>query len=209
MNEEFRERMYDLLILYAKPYSSQEPVINIDEKSKQLIADTRSPILGKSKKQDYEYERKGTRNIFLAVEPKKGSRYTKATKHRKRKDFAFFMKDIVMRKYKKATKIHIVLDNLNTHFPKSFFKTFPKEEAERILSKIQFHYTPKHASWLNMAEIEIGIMDRQCLNRRIPSEKDLKASLSLWQKARNQKKSKILWNFTKQDADAKLSKHYI
>ena len=114
-----------------------------------------------------------------------------------------------MRKYKNAREIHLVADNLNTHFESSFYKTFSQQEAEEILSKIKFHYTPKHASWLNMAEIEIGIMDRQCLDRRIPTAKILTSEINAWQKKRNKHKSIIQWKFSRQDADDKLSKHYI
>jgi len=209
IDKEYRHRMYDLLELYARAYDSSEPVINVDEKSKQLIANTRKMIRGNTRKQDYEYERRGTRNIFLAVEPKGGKRYAKVTKHRKKKDFAFFIKDLVMRKYKKARKVHIVLDNLNTHFKKSFYETFEEQEAEEILSRIEFHYTPKHASWLNMAEIEIGIMDQQCLNQRMPTAEIMKSEIKAWQKHRNKNKKKIIWKFSKQDADKKLGKHYV
>lgn len=209
INEEYRDRMYHLLELYAKLYNSNEPVICMDEKSKQLLKETRPIIKGKIEKIDYEYKRNSTRNIFLAVEPKAGKRFVKATKHRKRPDFANFIKHLVDHIYYKAKIIHIVLDNLNTHFEKSFYQTFRKEEADRILLRIKFHYTPKHASWLNMAEIEIGIMDKQCLNRRIPDEKTLKEELESWQTKRNQDRRKIEWKFTKQDADQKLQKHYV
>ncbi len=209
LNEEYRERMYNLLELYAKPYDKLEPVICVDEKSKQLLAETRESIRGKIKKTDYEYKRNGTRNIFVAVEPRGGKRKIKVTKHRKKQDYAYFVKDLVMRKYKNAKKIHLVADNLNTHFAKSFYDTFSEKEAAEILSRIEFHYTPKHASWLNMAEIEIGIMDRQCLARRIPTAKKLTSEINAWQKKRNKSKAIIRWKFTKQDADNKLSKHYI
>ncbi|MDP2676657.1 MAG: IS630 family transposase [bacterium] len=208
---EYRERMYALLALYALPYNPLEPVICMDEKSKQLLENTRIPIPPKSggaKKEDYEYRRKGTSNIFLAVEPKAGQRYLKVTRHRKRSDFAKFIKEL-SEKYSDAHKIHIALDNLNTHFEKSFYETFSKMEAGNILKRIEFHYTPKHASWLNMAEIEIGILDHQCLDRRLPNEKKLRKEIKCWQAKRNRQKKKINWTFTKQDADKKLSKHYI
>jgi hypothetical protein len=209
ITEEYRERMYDLLELYAKPYNPLEPVVNIDEKSKQLISDTRPCLRGKIRKTDYEYIRKGTRNIFVAVEPKAGKRIVQVTKTRKKADFANFIRILVDEVYPEAVVIHFVLDNLNTHFAKSFYATFDKEEAERILSRIQFHYTPKHASWLNMAEIEIGIMDKQCLNGRIGTEEKMIAELQAWENKRNQEKKMIEWKFTKQDADSKLSKYYI
>lgn len=204
VTQEFVSRMEEVLDLYEKPYDILEPMICVDEKSKQLIKDTRisKPAkIGKTKKVDYEYERNGTKNIFMAVEPKAGMRKTKVTQCRKRSDFAKFIKELIsLKRYRDAKKIHIVLDNLNTHFEKSFYKTFSKMEAERILDRIKFHYTPKHASWLNMAEIEIGIMDRQCIGKRIACEKSLVKNISVWQKIRNRQKTKINWKFTKQDA---------
>lgn len=186
---EFVGRMEDVLDLYKKDYDVKEPVICMDEESKQLIADTREnkPVRkGNPKKIDYEYKRNGTQNIFMAVEPKPGFRKTKITGHRKCPDFANFIKEIInLNRYRNTKKIHIVLDNLNTHFEKSFYKTFPKMETEKILNRIKFHHTPKHASWLNMAEIEIGIMDRQCTKGRIPSGKSLTKNISIWQKNRN------------------------
>ena len=209
INAEYRERMYDLIDLYHRPYNPKEPVVCMDEKSKQLLSNSRTSLKGNIRKIDYEYVRHGTRNIFLAVEPKAGKRNVEVTKTRKKIDFAIYIKSLVDTDYANADVIHIVLDNLNTHFPKSFHETFEKEEAERLLSKVKFHYTPKHASWLNMAEIEIGIMDKQCLKKRIPSEKLLKSELLAWKNERNHKNSKIVWSFSKQDADHKLSRHYI
>lgn len=208
IDAEYRKRMYNLIDLYHRPYNPKEPVICTDEKSKQLLAHSRPSIRGKIRKIDYEYVRHGTRNIFLAVEPKAGKRYVEVTKTRKKGDFARYIKSQIDKDYAQADRIHVVLDNLNTHFAKSFYETFDIEEADRILSKIKFHYTPKHASWLNMAEIEIGIMDKQCLNRRISSEKLLKSELLAWQSQRNSQKTKIVWKFSKQDADEKLSRHY-
>ena len=208
INAEYRERMYDLIDLYHRPYNPKEPVVCMDEKSKQLLSNSRTSLKGNIRKIDYEYVRHGTRNIFLAVEPKAGKRNVEVTKTRKKIDFAIYIKSLVDTDYANADVIHIVLDNLNTHFPKSFHETFEKEEAERLLSKVKFHYTPKHASWLNMAEIEIGIMDKQCLKKRIPSEKLLKSELLAWENERNYKNSKIVWSFSKQDADHKLSRHH-
>lgn len=198
--------MEDVLNLYEKPYNPAEPVICVDEKSKQLIQDTRKSFKAeknKLKRFDYEYHRNGTRNIFLAVEPKAGKRRLKVTHCRKKPDFAQFIKEI-SRNYGKAEKIHIVADNLNTHFEKSFYETFPKTEAQKILKRIKFHYTPKHASWLNMAEIELSIAGRQCLNRRIPDEKKLKQEIRYWQSYRNRKKMTIQWKFTVKDARKKF-----
>lgn len=208
---EYRERMYRLLDLYAEVYNPDYPVICVDEKSKQLIEETRRPIPmkpGQAAKYDYEYIRRGTRNIFVAVEPKGGRRTVKVTKTRKKVDFARFVRTLVKNRYPKATEIRIVLDNLNTHFENSFYETFAKEEADEILSKVAFYYTPQHASWLNMAEIEINIMDRQCLGGKIGNENLLKQQINSWTKDRNKRRKTIVWKFTKQDADKKLSKHY-
>lgn len=198
--------MEDVLNLYEKPYNSAEPVICVDEKSKQLIQDTRKSFKAKKnrlKRFDYEYRRNGTRNIFLAVEPKAGKRRLKVTRRRKKPDFARFIKEL-SKSYNNAEKIHIVADNLNTHFEKSFYETFSKIEADNILKRIKFHYTPKHASWLNMAEIELSIAGRQCLNRRIPTEEKLKQEIRYWQGYRNRKKIAIQWKFTVKDARKKF-----
>lgn len=208
---EYRERMYRLLDLYEEEYNPNRPVICIDEKSKQLIEETRPSIPlrpGSPAKHDYEYKRNGTRNIFVAVEPKGGNRIITVTKTRTKNDFANFVKDVLENGYKQAREIRIVLDNLNTHFEKSFYETFSKKEAEKILSRITFCYTPKHGSWLNMAEIEINVMDRECLGEKIGNEGLLKQQIKSWTKQRNKNKKKIIWKFTKQCADKKLSKHY-
>lgn len=213
ITEEFRQRMYDLLDLYQEPYKPQEPILCVDEKSKQLLANVRQPITakpGKVSKQDYQYERRGVKNIFLAVEPKAGRRIAQVTKRRTKTDFAKFIKFLIKRKeYQKAKKIHLVIDNLNTHFKDSFFETFKEKQAKGILKRIQFHYTPAHGSWLNMAEIEISILERQCLGKRMKDETMLKKEVSAWQNRRNRAKKKIEWKFTKQDADRKLEKYYI
>ncbi len=209
LNEEYRARMYDLLKLYALPLDKAQPVVCVDEKSKQLLGDKRPSLPGKVKKIDYEYERFGTQNIFMGVEPLAGKRVTSVTDTRKKEDFAIFVKELVDVHYPDALCIHIVVDNLNTHFRGSFVKTFGEEEADRILARVQFHYTPKHASWLNMAEIEIGIMDRQCLNRRIPTKQMLIDEILAWEQARNAQKKTIQWTLTPQKADEKLGKHYV
>lgn len=207
LNSEFIERMEHLLELYQKPLNPMEPVVCMDEKSKQLIADTKITTNcseGKPLRRDHEYQRNGTRNIFLAVQPKGGKRYTKVTQRRKKPDFAHFIKELAEDIYPKAKKIHLVCDNLNTHFEKSFYDTFPKTEAENILKRIKFHYTPKHASWLNMAEIELSILDRQCIKGRIPTEDLLKTKIAIWEKQRNDQKSIINWKFTVKDARKKF-----
>lgn len=201
---EFIERMEHILDIYAKPYNPIEPLICFDEKNTQLLEDTRPTVNvkeGSPRKRDYEYKRNGTANIFVTVEPKAGFRTTSVTKRRTDQDFAHEIRRIIdMPRYNKAKRIHIVLDNLNTHFEKSFYKTFPKMEVDKILKKIKFHYTPKHASWLNMAEVEIGILTRQSLRRRAGNFLQLKNNIHHWEKARNKQKSKIKWGWTKKDA---------
>ena len=209
MDAEYRKRMYSLLKLYAKAYDPQNPVICFDEKSKQLLGYAKKPLTGKITREDYHYVRNGTRNIFMAVEPKAGLRHTEVTRYRRKEDFAEFIRRLTDEKYPRVRKIHLVMDNLNTHNESSFYETFTKKEAKRILKRIKFHYTPKHASWLNMAEIEIGIMDKQCLDRRIPGGYTLKRQIAVWQGKRNFEKAKILWTLTKDKADKKLAKYYI
>jgi len=211
LTPEYITRMYDILDLYAEPYNPEQPVIGVDEKPKQLISDSRKPIPmkpGKLERYDYEYERKGKANIFMAVEPKGGRRFPKVTWQRTKQDFALYMKELLMF-YPYAEKLRIVCDNLNTHFEGSFYETFDKNEADRILSRLEFHYTPKHASWLDVAEIEIGIMDAQCTGRRIGEITALKREVLSWAKRRNKERQQIDWRFTKQMADEKLSKHYV
>jgi len=212
ITQEYRTRMYRLLGLYKQAYDPSQPMICMDEKSKQLLEDNRQPIKarpGKVEKFDYEYKRKGTCNIFVAVVPKAGIRIVKVTDKRTKEDFAYFIEDLVERHFRKATCIQLVLDNLNTHFEGSLIETFGKRKANRLLKKIRFIYTPKHGSWLNMAEIEINIMDRQCTGGRVDSKETLESNVSIWSKERNKERCNIQWKFTRQDADKKLSKHYV
>jgi hypothetical protein len=209
---EYRERMYDLLGLYAQPYDPTQPVICLDEKSKQWLEQTRRPVPaapGRMAKEDYEYKRAGTRNLFVAVEPKAGHREVKVTGRRTKPDFVAFVQFLALKVYTQARKIHLVLDNLNTHFRASFEEVMGLRAAAEFLSRLEFHYTPKHASWLNMAEIEIGILDRQCTGRRIGDEAKLRAEVLAWEQRRNQEQRQIEWKFTRQDADRKLSHHYV
>ena len=209
IDEEFRKRMYDLLDLYSRE-GKQLHIIAIDEKSKEIHSDKRNPIPmkpGSPEKFDYEYERKGTANIFIAVDPKRGKRIAKVTERRTKKDFALFIKDI-LGAYPHARKLHMVLDNLNTHFTKSILETFGEEEGKKMLSRMEFHYTPRHASWLNIAEIEINVMNEHCTKRRFQSRENLKEEVDAWQKRRNRERAKIEWLFTKEKADKKLSKYY-
>ena len=203
--------MYTLLDLYEEPYDPRKPVIGVDEKPKQLIEDSRPPIPmkpGKPERYDYEYIRNGKANIFMAVEPKHGKRFTKVTWQRTNIDFAEFMQELVSL-YPYAEKLRIPIDNLSTHSKKAFYDTFSKEEADRILSKLEFHYTPKHASWLNVAEIEIGVMDNECTDRRMKNISFLKSEVQAWTKRRNKERRKIDWRFTRQKADKKFGKHYV
>ncbi len=209
---EYRERMYDVLELYAKPYDPTEPVVCLDEKSKQLLEQTRRPLPalpGQIAKEDYEYKRAGTRNLFVAVEPKGGHREVTVTRRRTKADFVAFVQFLALEAYAQARKIHLVLDNLNTHFRTSFEEIMGLEAAATFLSRLEFHHTPKHASWLNMAEIEIGILDRQCTGRRIGDEEQLRSQTRAWEQRRNQDRCQIEWKFTRQDADLKLARHYV
>ncbi len=203
--------MEEILDLYAEPENPLQPVVNFDEAMKQMIADTREPIPaspGQTAKQDYEYRRVGTANIFLFFDRHRGWRKAKVTEQKTAKDFAECMQELVDIHYPNSEKIRLVLDNLNTHNPASLYKTFAPQEARRILRKIEFHYTPKHASWLNMVEIEIGNMNQQCLDRRIADWEMLKNELSSWENARNNEKATIKWMFDLDKARAKLTRAY-
>jgi hypothetical protein len=212
MTPEFRGRMYDVLDLYAEPYDPRRPLVGLDEKPKQLLEDSRAPIPmgpGHSAKHDYEYIRRGNANIFMAVEFKAGKRTTRVTSRRTKRDFAKFIKHIVDRVYPDVERIRLVVDNLNTHNASALFETYAPEEAKRILDRIEFHYTPFHASWLNVAEIEIGVMDAECTRGRIPNREMLRKEVSAWTNRRNRERKKIEWRFTRQRADEKLSKYYV
>ncbi len=204
--------MYDVLDLYEEEYDPENPLVCFDEKPKQIIRDKRMFIPmkpGSPEKYDYEYVRNGTANIFMAVEFKAGKRVTQVTKRRTMVDFAQFVKMLVDEEYPDVENIRLVMDNLNTHKEKSFYEAFSEEEAERILDKIEFHYTPKHASWLNAAEIEINVMDIECTDRRIGDRKILAYEVAAWTERRNDNEKKINWEFTREGADEKLSKHYV
>lgn len=212
LSDEYRRRMYALLELYARPMSRAEPVICIDEKSLQLIGDSRDRLpmaAHRPAKLDYEYVRNGTTNLFVAVEPKAGKRVVSVTAHRGKADFVAFIDELLTGVYARARRIHLVLDNLNTHFRKCFDDVLGQRAANKLLRRVEFHYTPKHASWLNMAEIEIGILSRQCLDRRIPDRHALQTEVDAWQQARNAEQRTIEWSFTRQNADRKLGRHYV
>lgn len=212
LTEEYRRRMYGLLDLYARPYLEREPVVCIDEKSKQLLKDIRTPLSlkpGVLAKHDYEYKRAGTCNLFVAVEPKGERRIVEVTARRTKVDFVDFVCRLLKAVYARASKVHLVLDNLNTHFRSSFEEVLGHKAATVLLRRIEFHYTPKHASWLNMAEIEIGILERQCLRRRLKDRATITLEVAAWQQRRNADRCGIVWSFTRQDADRKLSRHYV
>jgi hypothetical protein len=212
LTAEYRRRMYDLLELYARPYDAREPVICLDEKSKQLLRETRRPLPAKPatvRKEDYEYERAGTCNIFVAVEPRGQRRIAQVTDRRTKVDFVSFVCRMLRNGYSGARKVHLVLDNLNTHLRESFDEVLGVKTAATLLRRIQFHYTPKHASWLNMAEIEIGVLQRQCLARCAAEQATLAAEVAAWQRRRNADRCGIEWTFTRRDADRKLSHHYV
>ena len=206
--------MMNVLKVYERPYDPRYPVVCFDEKNKQLLDKPRKsikPKIGKLKKVDYEYKRNGTVNLFVATEPKGKFRTVQVTKKRAKKDFAKEIKRVAqLPRYRNAEKIHIILDNLNTHFEKSFYETFSKMEAQKILERIEFHYTPKHASWLNMAEIEINVLSGQCLNREIATFQKMQKHTAKWSKDRNKMNVGIKWHFTRRKAKIKFkikSKH--
>jgi hypothetical protein len=203
--------MEHILELYHKPYDPKRPLVCFDEKSTQLLAHITIPLglrSGQAFRQDYEYKRNGTRNLFLFVEPKAGARQVLVTNRRTKQDFAFAMRYLVDVIYPEAEWIDVVMDNLNTHHYHSLVEFFGKREADRIWNRLAIHYTPAHASWLNMAEIELSILSKQCLSRRIPTEWTLITEIVAWQEARNEPKAKIRWNFTVNDARQVFKEHY-
>jgi DDE superfamily endonuclease len=208
---EFVAAMEDVLDLYAEPYDPKRPKVNFDETSKQLIAETRQPLQaepGQVERYDYEYQRNGTRNLFMFAEPQAGWRHAAVSEHRTKLDFAHQMKWLVDERYPEADLVRVVIDNLNTHKPASLYEAFEPEEARRIVKKLEFHYTPKHGSWLNMAEIELSVLQRQCLDRRIPDEETLKREVAAWEQRRNDEKATIDWRFSVTDAREKLKRLY-
>jgi len=211
IDSEFRRRMYDVLDLYEEDYDPKRPIVCLDEKPKQLLRDKRKSIPmkpGSSERYDYEYIRNGTANIFVAVEFKAGKRVTQVTESRTRIDFAEFMKILINEKYSNVEFIRLITDNLNIHSEKSLYEAFSEEEAKKILEKIEFHYTPKHASWLNAAEIEINVMDIECTDRRIGDIELLTHEVGAWEKKRNELEKRIEWKFSRKNADEKMSKYF-
>lgn len=203
--------MEQVLDIYKRPYSKDYPVICMDESPKQLIKETRIPIKmkpGSDRKEDFEYERCGVCNIFMANEPLIGKRYVKITGFKTKKDWAVFIKEISDNHYPRAKKITMVMDNYNTHTPGALYEVYPPKEAKRIWDRFEFIYTPKHGSWLNMAEIELNVLMGQCLSRRIDNIEIIKKEVNAWQKYKNNKECKIEWRFTTKDARIKLKKLY-
>ena len=202
--------MEDVLELYALPYDPRRPVVCFDERPVQLLDDTRTPILpkpGRRERVDYEYRRCGTANLFLMFQPLRGWRRVQVTARRANPDFAQQMKYLVNH-FPEAEKICVVLDNLSSHSAAALYQTFEPAEARRILDKLEFHFTPKHGSWLNMAEIELSVLSRQCLVRRIPSRDLLRSIISPWQKRRNRACATVRWCFTVDKARSKLKHLY-
>lgn len=211
VDAEFVACMEDVLTLYAEPNDPARPVVSFDETPRQLIGETRVPVRaapGKPPRSDYEYQRNGTANVFMLVDANRGWRHAKVTERRTNIDFAHCMRELVDEHYPDAEKIRVVLDNLSTHSRAALYQTFAPTEARRILSKIEFHFTPKHASWLNMVEIEIGVMVKQCLKRRIPTIDLLRREVAAWQKRRNSAHASIEWIFTVDQARTKLANVY-
>lgn len=211
VDAEFVARMEDVLSLYAEPPDDRRPVVCFDETPRQLIGEERVPIRaepGKRARYDYEYVRNGTANIFMFVDVNRPWRHAKVTEHRTGADFADCMRELVDEHYPEAERIRVVLDNLSTHSPAALYERFEPAEARRILSRIEFHFTPKHASWLNMVEIEIGVMVRQCLDRRIADMPTLIAEVARWEQRRNRELARITWLFTVDRAREKLGRAY-
>ena len=209
-NGSFVANMEMVLDVYKRPFDSRFPVVCMDESPKQLIVETRTPIPalpGQPAKYDYEYKRCGVCNIFMSCEPLAGKRMVKITERKTKVDWAYFLEEIATQ-YKSAEKITLVMDNLNTHTPGSFYETFPPDKANTLWNRFEFVYTPKHGSWLNMAEIELNVLTGQCLNRRIDDIKVVREEVQAWQEARNNKNAKVNWQFTAEDARIKLSRLY-
>jgi hypothetical protein len=203
--------MEDVLTVYQRPYEPAQPVICMDETSKQVVGETRLPLPpepGQPRREDYEYERRGVANLFLFAEPLSGWREVQVTERRTRTDWAEAMRVLADRHYPTAERITVVLDNLNTHGPASFYEAFAPAEARRLAERFEFHYTPKHGSWLNMAEIELSVLSRQCLDRRIGEIETLANETRAWKQKRNAASKTIEWHFTTADARIRLKRLY-
>ena len=203
--------MEEVLEVYTRPYDPTRPVVCLDETSKQLVSETRTPLPaepGQPERVDYEYERQGTANLFMAVEPLTGQRHVTVTDRRTAVEFAQVVKALLEVHYPHAEKVVLVLDNLNTHKPAALYQAFEPAVAWRLLERLEIHHTPKHGSWLNMAEIELSVLSQQCLNRRIPDTATLTREVAAWQQARNADPRPVNWRFTTADARIKLKRLY-
>ena len=208
---EFVCAMEDVLEVYHRPYDRQRPQVCLDEASKQLISQVTTPVPaepGQPAREDYEYKREGTANLFMLAEPLAGRRHVKVTDRRTAVDFAQVIRELVDVHYPDADRIVLVMDNLNTHKPASLYEAFEPAEARRLLEKLEIHHTPKHGSWLNMAEIELSVLGRQCLSGRIPDKAQLAQEVDAWQQRRNTDGGKVNWRFTTIDARIKLKRLY-
>ncbi len=211
VNAAFVCQMEDVLEVYKLPYNPNRPLICMDEIPKQLLADKQDPLacqVGTPARQDYEYKRNGVADLFMLFEPLAGKRFVAVTEKRRKVEWATVMKQVSDKLYPQAEKIIVILDNLNTHTPSSFYETFEPEEARRLVERFEFHFTPKHGSWLNIAEIELSDLVRQCLDRRIPDTQALTQEVQAWQQQRNDEVVKVRWQFTTNDARIKLKHLY-
>ena len=203
--------MEDVLAVYQLPYDPLVPLICMDESSKQLIGEVHPPMApgpGHGEIIDHEYVRNGVVSLFVEIEPLAGKRHVEVTAQRKRRDFAHFIKAMLDERYPHATKVRLVMDNLNTHNTASLYEAFPPAEARRLAEKLEIHYTPKHGSWLNIAEIELSALSTQCLNRRIATAEEMRREITAWEAERNNRNAPIKWQFTASDARIKLAHIY-
>jgi len=210
-NAAFVAAMEDVIEVYHRPHDPDRPVVCVDETSKQLIIETRMPIPakpGQPRRIDHEYKRNGTANLFMMFAPLEGWRHVQVTDRRTALDYAQMLKELSDTHFPQATKIVLVQDNLNTHKPASLYEAFPAKEARRLTERFEWHYTPKHGSWLDMAECELSVLASQCLARRIPDKDTLTKEVAAWQKLRNAKHAKADWHFTTADARIKLKRLY-
>jgi transposase len=211
VDAEYVARMEDVLELYAEPPDAKRPVVCFDETPTQLIGEVRTPLPaspGKPRRYDYEYQRNGTANLFVFLDVHRPWRHVEVSDQRTAKDFAAQMRELVDVHYPEAETIRVVLDNLSTHSPGALYEAFPPQEARRILKKLEPHFVPKHASWLNMVEIEIGVLNRQCLDRRIANKATLKREVARWERMRNTERARVRWRFTVESARTKLGRTY-
>ena len=208
---EFVYHMEDVLEVYHRPHDPKRPVVCVDETFTQLIGETREPLPmrpGAVERYDHFYVRNGTANLFLACEPLAGWRHVAVTESRRRTDWALFIRSLLEGRYREAERVVLVMDQLNTHSPASLYEAFPPEEAKRLADRLEIHHTPKHGSWLNMAEIELGILQRQCLDRRLGDRATVEQEVAAWVRARNRATRTIDWRFTTDDARIKLRRLY-